>query len=69
MKGIKITRNDDGSLDEIVATSANVHLEQMDASTWWLCITQGKQETRTYLTSRSRIKTSSEITGIPRDGS
>ena len=35
---IKIRKNNDGSLDEIVAKDCQVHLEQMDNNHWWLSI-------------------------------
>ncbi len=33
---IEIRRNSDGSLDEVVGTNVNVHLEQMAGNTWWM---------------------------------
>ena len=35
---LEIRRNDDGTLDEIVATGASVHLEQMGGNHWWMSI-------------------------------
>jgi len=38
-KTFEIRRNDDGSLDEVVACRPRfVHLEQMDTDSWWLRI-------------------------------
>ena len=38
-KTFEIRRNDDGSLDEVVACKPRfVHLEQMDTDEWWLRI-------------------------------
>lgn len=37
---IDIRRNDDGSLDEIAAPSATIHLERLDDNHWWLRIEQ-----------------------------
>lgn len=42
---IVIRRNDDGSLDEIVAENVMVHLEQMDDGYWWLGIKTAAGET------------------------
>ncbi len=36
MKTWEIRLNDDGSLDEVVADTCSVHLEQMDDNQWWL---------------------------------
>ncbi|HUP62429.1 MAG TPA: hypothetical protein VNA69_18635 [Thermoanaerobaculia bacterium] len=33
---IEIRRNADGSLDEVVATNVNVHVEQMAENAWWV---------------------------------
>jgi hypothetical protein len=33
---VEIRRNADGSLDEIVGTNVNVHLEQMAKNAWWM---------------------------------
>lgn len=33
---IEIRRNDDGSLDEVVAQNVFVHLEQMADNSWWM---------------------------------
>jgi hypothetical protein len=35
---IRVLRNPDCSLDEILAAGCDVHLEQMDEGTWWLAI-------------------------------
>ncbi len=35
---IEIRNHANGRLDEIVAHSANVHLEQMDSNYWWMGI-------------------------------
>ena len=58
---LEIRKNNDGSLDEIVANNANIHLEKMDDKTWWLCIGIREKEVRLYLTSKSNIKTSMNI--------
>ena len=35
---IEIRRNEDGSLDEIVASDVAIHLEQMSDGHWWMSI-------------------------------
>lgn len=35
---IEVRRNEDGTLDEIVAEGCSVHLEQMDVGSWWLAV-------------------------------
>lgn len=35
---VEIRRNDDGSIDEIIAKGANVHIEQMSADGWYMGI-------------------------------
>lgn len=35
---VEIRRNDDGSIDEIVAKGCDVHIEQMNFQTWWMQI-------------------------------
>lgn len=40
----EIRRNSDGSVDEIVANNATVHLEQMSESEWCLIITVGETQ-------------------------
>lgn len=57
----EIRRNEDGSLDEIVAYDSFVHLEQMDTGHWWLGITlpDGKI-IHTHLTSRGKITANTE---------
>ena len=40
---LEIRRNDDGTLDEIVATGASVHLEQMGGNHWWMLIEAGSR--------------------------
>lgn len=62
---IEVRRNPDGSLDEIVAVGASIHLEQMDGKCWWLCVTKGGEEVRLFLTSRRRIK--ANVEGHPGD--
>lgn len=39
----RITNDDDGRIDEVVARNAYVHLERLDKNLWMLIITCGKQ--------------------------
>jgi len=41
---VEIRRNDDGTIDEVVACGAKVHLEQMDKGSWYLGIYSGAGE-------------------------
>ena len=52
---LEIRRNDDGSLDEVVAYPAGVHLEQMSATHWWLCIDYADVCVHVNLHSKARI--------------
>lgn len=52
--------NRDGTLDEIVALGAFVHLEQMDSNQYWLMITAGDTDHVIWLTARGKIKVSHE---------
>jgi hypothetical protein len=36
---VEIRPNDDGSIDEIVATGCNLHIEQMSDDAWYMGIT------------------------------
>lgn len=36
---VEVRRNPDGSIDEIVAKSADLHIEQMDNSGWYMGLT------------------------------
>jgi hypothetical protein len=51
----EIRRNPDGSIDEIVATGVDIHLEQMTKGGWYLNITSGDETTQLYLSSKKRI--------------
>lgn len=37
----KVRRNEDGTLDEVVADGCYFHLEQMSDSAWWLVVDSG----------------------------
>ena len=50
----EIRRNSDGTLDEIVASGCEFHLEQMSAGLWWMSIRAGGVDTLvTLYTMRS----------------
>ena len=51
----EIRRNPDGTIDEIVATGVDIHLEQMDKGDWYLNITDGEATTQIYFASKKRI--------------
>jgi hypothetical protein len=53
-----IRTNDDGTLDEIVAGNAHVHLEQMADGHWWLLIRCGGQDMHVDLCAEGRISAS-----------
>lgn len=50
-----------GKLDEIVATGASVHLEQMRANQWFLIVTAGGKSMRVWLSSSRPIKANCEV--------
>lgn len=57
MAGIEVRRNEDGALDEIVATGATVHLEQMADTNWWMSIKAGGREVHVnFWTPRAVIR-------------
>ncbi len=57
----EVRRNDDGSLDEVVAHNAFVHLEQMDDDQWWLGVTVGLSTVHVNLSSKKRIRAIVEV--------
>ena len=40
----EIRRNEDGTLDEVVASDCEFHLERMDTGQWWMSIRSGGAE-------------------------
>lgn len=58
---VEIRRNDDGSVDEIVAKGCDVHIEQMDAPHWFMQI---GQETFSIWCVRAKGRWSVEISHI-----
>lgn len=59
----EIRLNDDGTLDEVVCTGGNFHLEQMDTNHWWLCVGDGKREVHVWLHARGKITANYEDHG------
>ena len=51
----EIRRNDNGTLDEIVAKNATIHLEQMHADQWWIGITSGGKTVNVWLRRAKRL--------------
>lgn len=52
--------NEDGTLDEIVAFDAFVHLEQMDSNQYWMSVTASGTTHTIWLTARGKITASHE---------
>lgn len=48
---LEVRRDEDGSLDEIVATGASIHLEQMGGNSWWMSIEAGGRHVHVNLTT------------------
>jgi hypothetical protein len=48
----EIRRNEDGALDEIVASGCTFHLEQMAPGQWWMSIRAGGVDTHVTLYTR-----------------
>lgn len=67
-RGPTIRYNENGSLDEIVATHAAIHLEQMSDNGFWMSVRQDGIEVVVNLMSRGVITGRAEIEGeIPTD--
>jgi hypothetical protein len=49
---IEIRRDEDGSLDEIVAHDVAIHLEQMSDTHWWMSIEKAGRLYHLNLTAR-----------------
>ena len=58
---MEIRRNPDGTVDEIVAHGATVHLEQMDSGLWFLYVEQDGQEARCFLASKRKIAATVDV--------
>lgn len=61
---IEIRNNEDGILDEIVATGADVHLEEMDEGCWCLIVSKGEQRFQVMLESDADIIATVETEGM-----
>ena len=61
--GYIVRRNEDGSLDEIVASECSVHLEQMHTNLWWMLIrtVDGTELTVNFSTGRAPIRATLEV--------
>lgn len=62
-KPLEVRLNPDGSLDEVVASNAFVHLEQMAGNAWWMSVRCGSQEIHVWFRSRANVKVSYENEG------
>ncbi len=52
----EVRPNDDGTLDEIVATGVDLHIEQLSDNQWWIGITKGDESQRVvFWTDRAHI--------------
>lgn len=57
---IEIRRNADGSLDELVATNATVHLEQMAKNSWWMGVSTADDAHLVHLNFYSKARIDAE---------
>lgn len=64
----EIRMNDDGTLDEVVASGADVQLEQMDGNAWFLGITAGGRFTQVWLRAKGKITAYTETSAVADDG-
>lgn len=52
----EVRTNDDGTLDEVVASGVDLHIEQLSANQWWMGITKdGKRQVVVFSTDRATI--------------
>lgn len=58
-RAIEVRRNPDGTLDEIVADGAYIHLEQMAPGCWWMRIEKDGDAQVVFLNSRGKITANS----------
>lgn len=58
--GIEVRLNDDGTLDEVVAVNATVHLEQMSGTSWYLGIYKGALAQQVWLGSSRKVTATTE---------
>jgi len=65
---IEVRRNGDGSLDEVVASGAFVHLEQMSEKSWWLGIEKdGYRQVVWFGIEKGKLVTTSDCDAEPGD--
>ena len=57
---LEIRHNEDGSLDEVVADNATVHLEQMSDKSWWMSVETAGQLVHVNFWSRGKIRARAE---------
>ena len=57
----EVRLNPDGSLDEVVAENAIVHLERMSDSLWWLSVESGGKTVTVWLSGECKISASHDI--------
>lgn len=58
----EIRLNDDGSVDEIFAQNASVHIEQMDSNAWYIGIGTATKYLQIWLRGKRAVKLHHEIT-------
>lgn len=57
----EVRTNDDGTLDEIIATGVSVHIEQMSDTQWWMCLEKkGRRQRVVFFTDREHIAAMTE---------
>lgn len=55
----EVRRDEDGDLDEVIATGCDFHLEQMAGNMWWMSVSCGGREVHVTLsTKNAEIKAS-----------
>jgi hypothetical protein len=54
---LEVRRNEDGSLDEITASNATLHLEQIGGNIWWMRIEVEERAVVVHLTTPETIIT------------
>jgi len=53
---VRFGMNQDGTLDELFASGARFHIEQMSATHWWMEVECGKKRIHVNLHSKATIK-------------
>lgn len=49
---IEVRRNDDGTLDEVVAKDCSFHLEQMSEDCWWMAVYKENRRVAVFLSTK-----------------